>query len=433
MIRLIYSLLLYLAMLLAMPFFCIKALLDPRYRYRLKDRLGLSPCHRDRPVIWCHTASVGEVLLALPFFKKLLEHYRDYDLFVSTQTPSGHQTLERDLGDLISSFLTPLDSYDAVIRAVRRIQPALYIVFETELWPNLLMELDKHGVPLVLLNGRISQTSVARYRLCRFILAPILRSFTRLCMQSQHDADRLIELGALEQNVLVTGNLKYDRTIPPCPEDLRSVIQTVLNTGGAKSLVVLGSLHEAEFEPVLSSIKEIHACEPDVRFIVAARHLETLPRLEEMLHALDLNMVRRSHTGRASSQARNCLGMVLDTYGELASLYSLADIVFVGGSLVPAGGQNMLEPAYFKKPVLFGPHTWNFKDIAQKLIEAGAAQHVTTGPDLTGRILALLHDPEQSRSMGESGFHVISQHQGALDKTMQIMADLLSKTRGPGI
>jgi len=426
MVRLLYNVFFYLALLLVVPFVGFKALTDGRYRYRLLDRLGFSPFKRNKPVIWCHVASVGEVLLAIPFFRQLLTVFPDYDLFVSTQTPSGHQTITEKMGNQVTAFLIPVDSYDAVRRAISRTRPALFIVFETELWPNLLLGLKHRKVALMMLNGRISDASSRRYRLVRFGLGPVLRAFDCLCMQSQADAKRIELLGAPVERIVVTGNLKYDRTLPPCQEDLKDMVDTILSDHGKRPLLVLGSLHHDEFDLVSDTIQEVTQHTPLLRFIAAPRHIEHLGQLEACLRNRGFKIIRRSERKNAPV-SRTVVGMVLDTYGELSSVYSLATIVFVGGSLCRHGGQNMLEPVYFRKPVLFGPHVWNFREISDHLLEHEAAIMVSDGPDLVRKINHLLDHEDVGLALGERGYQVISLHRGATDKAVNVVRDILSR------
>lgn len=425
--RFIYSLILYLSVPLVLLFVALKSITDARYRYRLKDRLGFCRKSSHKPVIWCHVASVGEVLLALPLFNKMLEYWPDYDFFVSTQTPSGHQTLIDKLGSKITPLLVPIDTPDAVKRAVKRINPSLFIVFETELWPNLLQILHRKRVPLILLNGRISSKSLRKYRFFRTFLKPILDSFSALCMQSTVDAENVISLGAPIENVMVTGNLKFDRVLTYCPGELKSLIESKLTGPGRSPLLVLGSIHDSEFAQILDVYNVVRQTFSNLKMIIAPRHLENLPQLEDELQNHNITTFRRSQSEKISeSTLHSPDGMILDTYGELSSVYSLASIVFVGGSMTPHGGQNMLEPAYFKKPVFFGPYVSNFKDISSLLIESGGAKMVNDSRELQQYMIELLQDTDKQRIMGEAGFSVIDQHRGATVKALKIIESILS-------
>ncbi|MFC1850753.1 3-deoxy-D-manno-octulosonic acid transferase [candidate division CSSED10-310 bacterium] len=430
MARFVYSIFSYFGLILALPFVALKALYDPRYRYRIKDRLGFSPLRGSKKVIWFHAASVGEVLLSLPFLQGVLSQFPEHELFVSTQTPSGHQTVEAKLKGQVQAFLTPVDTPDAVKRAVRRVQPEIYILVETEIWPNLLLHLRDRQIPIILLNGRISEPAFKKYRFFRFFLAPILNSFDYIATRGDYDCKRFMALGVPASKIHIMGNLKYDCKITPCSVEISSLVENYLTDHGVYPLAVLGSLHEGEYDILVRVCSAVRKKIPELKFIWAPRHLESLTEIKRKLKAAGFSFFERSTAPAPLTDGKFRDIMLLDTYGELASIYSLATVVFVGGSLSPDGGQNMIEPAYFKRPVLFGPHLWNFEDISAHLINNKGAYKVLDEDELISKFVELLSNKNIRQTMGENGYAVIKQHQGALQRALQALESVLANKEG---
>lgn len=423
MIYFLYSFFGYLIILIGLPLVYIKSLFDERYRYHFFERLGFVQAI-EKKAIWFHAASVGEVLMALPIIKKTISQFPDFAICVSTLTPSGHQTVVEKLGDSVHSFLAPLDSPLCVDRTIAAINPQLYVIFETELWPVIIKKLNKKGIPVVLLNGRISPHSLNQYRFVRFFYKNIMNLFSVIAMQSHEDAQRIVSLGTPQDKISVMGNMKFDRTIEPCPNLLRSIVHSSLTESPENDLVIFGSIREHEVKTIVSAIKKIFRANNAVRIVLTPRHLEQVPHISSMLNQEGL-----SYFLRTATQVQKAQIMILDTYGELSSLYSIAAIVFIGGSLSRDGGQNMLEPAFFSKAVIFGPHFFNFQSIGELMLTRNGAILVSDEDELVGKTLELLNDADQRMKMGQRAFSVFQEHSGAVERAFEIIETQLDKNR----
>jgi 3-deoxy-D-manno-octulosonic-acid transferase len=302
-----------------------------------------------------------------------------------------------------------------VRRALDAVRPRFFIGLETELWPNFLRALASRGIPAMVANGRISDRSFRRYLLVRGFVARMLRGVAVFAMQSQEDARRIVALGAPAERVVVTGNLKADLRADPAGDP---VWQRLLGANSGRLLWIAGSTHRGEETAVLDAYERLKPRFADLCLLVAPRHPERAEEVERLVRDRGLRSVRR--TALAAGQALETV-IILDTVGELAELYGFADVVFVGGSLVPTGGHNMLEPAQRRRPVLFGPHTSNFRESAELLQSAGGAVVVHDAIELAGEVERLLKDPELRRNMGEAGFAAVAARQGALAETLALI------------
>jgi 3-deoxy-D-manno-octulosonic-acid transferase len=287
---------------------------------------------------------------------------------------------------------------------------------ETELWPNFLRALERRGVPAMIANGRISDRSFRRYHRVRFLTALMLRDISVFAMQSQEDARRIIALGALPERVVVTGNLKTD--LAPAEAGGEAVWQRLLGIAEEDLVWIAGSTHRGEETAVLQAFKRLRVRFPTLALLLAPRHPDRAAEVERLATDAGLGTIRRSELPR--DRKRHAV-VILDTVGELAQIYRVATVVFVGGSLVPTGGHNMLEPALLRKPVLFGPHTSNFRESAELLLHAEGAVLVADGGQLEARVGELLSDADRRRRMGEAALHAIVSRQGAVQQTMELV------------
>src|SRR5512137_864889 len=332
-------------------------LLRGKYRRGIGERFGaVTPWEGRAAPLWLHAVSVGEVMAAAPLARLLAARYPEVPLLASTTTETGRAVAEQRIPAARFVFF-PLDFGWSVRRALRRLRPRVVLLTETELWPNFLAACDAEGIPAVVINGRISPRSFPRYRLIRPWFRRVLRHVRLFCMQSAADAERILALGAPVDRVTVTGNLKYD--LPALEHTVdRGAIRAGLALPAGCHLVVAGSIHRGEDEPVIEAFKAAASSRSDLCLLLAPRHPERLDEVERAAARAGLACVRRSRLPGTVPTPGGAI--LLDTMGELARLYAVASVVFIGGSLIPHGGQNILEPAAYGCPVLHGPHMGNF-------------------------------------------------------------------------
>jgi 3-deoxy-D-manno-octulosonic-acid transferase len=382
---------------------------------------GLPPGSR----CWIHAVSVGEAAAAAPLVQAMAERWPRFSIVMTTVTPTGARIVTDRVGRLVTHRYFPVDLPGPVGRALDAVRPTFFIGLETELWPNFLRALARRRIPAMVANGRISDRSFRRYRLVRPFVRTMLRRIAVFGMQSEEDARRIVALGAPPERVVVTGNLKAD--LPAEPSGRDPVWQAVLGTRPDGLLWIAGSTHRGEEGAILDAHQRLTRRFPELGLLLAPRHPERAPEVEDLVRAHGFRAVRRTAlTGRPEGGAV----IILDTVGELADLYALAELVFVGGSLVPTGGHNMLEPALRRRPVLFGPHTGNFRESAELLCAAGAAVVVKDALDLAREAERLLDEPALRLAMGEAGCAAVTTRQGAVAATMALIARHLVKEGG---
>ncbi|MGZ3558306.1 MAG: 3-deoxy-D-manno-octulosonic acid transferase, partial [Thermodesulfobacteriota bacterium] len=329
--------------------------------------------------IWIHAASVGEVFCSIPVLKRVKKEFSQAKIILTTMTSTGNRTAKINLPEADQVIFVPIDHPLIVQRAIKKIQPSILLIAETELWPNLLRSCGSKRIPIVLFNGRISQKSFQRYVSFKFFFKECLKYISLFLMQTEEDRTRIIEIGADPQKTRVVGNLKFDQTFPNFSREGMDKMAKALGLHGEEKIFIAGSTHSGEEEILISIHKELKKIDPHLVFILAPRHLERLDEVEKILRKESISWVRKSSlpSGAGGLDQKQPDVVLLDTMGELMTLYSLGTLVFVGGSLVPIGGHNPLEPLFHKKCVLFGPHMLNFLEISQRLIEAGGAIQVS--------------------------------------------------------
>lgn len=370
---------------------------------------------RESRVILLHAVSVGEILAATPLIKKLKAEYPDHLLVVSTTTFTGREVAGQ-IAEIDLLVFFPLDLGVIMRRFLRRIQPELVLIVETELWPNFLRLIRRRKIPLLLVNGRISKRSFSRYRRVRFLLRPMLQAFNGFCMQDAICARRIRALGATPRKVTVTGNVKFD--VAPAqskPEILDELYPLVEKNG---FVWVGGSTRSGEDEILIDCHLELLQCDIPSFLVLAPRHPARFDAVAELLQQKKVPFVRRSQAPQGTP-GRDWSVLLLDSMGELDQVYALADVVFVGGSLVPLGGHNLLEPARSGKPVLHGPHMDNFLEIARLLKEAGASRRVQNGRELLVALEQLFADRARGEKMGRNGQLTIERNAGATQRTLE--------------
>ncbi|MFA5146147.1 MAG: 3-deoxy-D-manno-octulosonic acid transferase [Candidatus Omnitrophota bacterium] len=403
---------------------------DFRERFGVYDAQKARRLGSGRDRIWIHAVSVGEVSVCKALIPALRSAFPGNGIVISTITRAGNKAaLKAFSGDAIILYL-PLDFRSTVRRSLDLIRPRLFIMVETEIWPNLLLELHRRSIPSVLVNGRISDRSFGKYRLGRAFLKGIVEKIKMLCMQSRLDAERISALGAPEDKVLVTGNMKFDM-VSAGKETPAGDIRTLLGLGDGSMLFVAGSTHEGEEEAVTEVFKDLLRNFPDLRLLIAPRHIERTPSIEAVIKRFGFDTVRVSsllnsqHSQLPTPDSR--LVYLLDTIGDLRDIYSVAGIVFVGGSLVRHGGQNPIEPALFGKPVIFGPHMFNFRDVASAFLREKAALQVADKDDLLRQCGFLLRNKAEISRLGDKAKEVILANRGATDKNLDVIRALVGR------
>jgi 3-deoxy-D-manno-octulosonic-acid transferase len=445
----IYSFLMGAAALLLLPYWLVKGLQQGKYLSNLGERLGLSlgslgKLPADHPgAIWIHAVSVGELLSSIALAKRLKEEYPNRPLVVSTTTITGQSLARERMQFADAVFYFPLDWSFCVRRVLRAVRPSLIVVLETEIWPNFLRETHRQNIPVLFLSGRISDRSFARYQryLAKFgfFLRPFLRSAlgkaAAFLMQSEKDAERIRALGAPADRVSVSGNLKYDMELPAATP-ISTWLENEARRQGRSPIVVAGSVVATEEPLALIAFGVVQGEHPNALLVLAPRKPERFEAAAEFIHESRRKFIRRSQLalpGHAQGAAASSNGSIprdvtvvlLDSIGELASLYRLADGAFVGGSLVPSGGHNILEPAAFGKIPVFGPSMENFAEIASRFVAAGAAIQVESPEDAGVAWIELLRNSERRNKMGENAKHLVDSSRGATDRALAEISKFL--------
>ncbi len=420
-------------LLITAPIILVILLAKQRCRRGFSQRFGFRApaiCADHRPLIWVHAVSLGEAVAVSPLVKELHRRHPDYRFVVSTVTETGREAVEERLAGVAEHLYAPLDFPWVVSRLVNQLRPVLYLFVETELWPNLLRELRLLGIPTVMVNGRLSTRSFARqqWRPVRSFYRTMLQGLSLCLMQSDRDVERIIALGAEARSVRRTGNIKFDQPMPPSVES--ESIRSSLRLQEGERLFVAGSTHPGEEEALVDCYRSLVAQVPSAIMLLAPRHIERVDQVETMIRARGVPVQRRSLISQAQSTAP--VGprvIILDSRGELASLYREAVVAYVGGTLIPVGGHNLLEPAVWAKPVLFGPYTDHCAEIASLLLDAGGGRLVSDAGDLTREVIQLFEHQEECAKMGRSARLVVEQNQGALRSTVEAIETLLTLHR----
>ena len=411
----LYSALLGLGLLAYLPAFLVRRR-RAGYGQQLGQHLGqLGDGLPPEPRCWVHAVSVGESAVAVPLVEGIRQRWPELGIVVSTITPTGARIVTERLATRAVHRYFPVDLPGPVRRALDAARPRFFIAIETELWPNFLRALAGRGIPAMIANGRISDRSFRRYRRVRRLMRRVLADVSVFAMQSDEDARRIVALGAPPERVVVTGNLKGD-LLPEASDEAEWRRRLGLQSGDR--LWIAGSTHRGEETLVLDAFARARTRWPALALLLAPRHPERADEVAELVRARGLTEVRRS---RLPQDATRDAVILLDTVGELASLYALADLVFVGGSLVPVGGHNVLEPAMQGKPVLVGPHTSNFREGAERLQRSGGGLVVKDGEELARELIRVLEDPDLAARMGQAAREAFAGRQGAVSATLDLV------------
>ena len=428
----IYNIIEIIGLILLSPLLLVKIILSPKYRGRifLKLSFGLEKLARKLPGkkkrIWVHALSVGEVLSAQPLVRKIRSTYPDISIIFSASTKTGEELCREVLADDIDLFVPfPLDLYNIAKKFISFIRPDLFILIETDFWPNFLHILKKKEIPAILVNGRISQKSFRRYQRFRFIFVPMFNIFNFISMQTVADAEKMIRLGVDADKIKALGNLKYDAVLPETvgwelEQRPTSFYKKQFGISPEKIVWIAGSTHSGEEVAILAAYKRLSLLFPDLFLVVAPRKIERGRQIKEVADSLGLTVRQRT----APFQDEEFPGaplLILDTMGELSRMYSFCDIAFIGGSLVPDGGHNPLEPAAFGKPILFGPYMDDFTEIASDLLEKNAAVVCHDEDDIFDNVKHLLTDLTLRKEMGYHAQSLVLQHRGVTMRHLEII------------
>jgi len=421
---LLYNIVFLLGGVLSLPLIIAKVLTSDKRRKTVLNRLGskaFDGVEREKPV-WIHALSVGEVLAAVHLAKKIGPN-RSVLLSVSTLT--GHETAKRLLnGSVASIVFFPYDLIWSVRKAIRAVDPSVCVLVESDIWPNFIHEAQRREIPVILANGRISPRSFRGYRRLSFFMKPVFSSISAICAQTETDAKRFIAIGARKDRVKVTGNLKFDCKLMHLSGREISRLRASMGIGPRVSVLLAGSTHEGEEKILLKCFMVLKKSFSDLILVVVPRDPTRAYRIQQMFERAGCPASLKSELDETDGHDAPH-AIVVDTMGELRQLYAIADIVFVGKSLVNLGGQNPLEPAAFKKPIIFGPHMFNFELVAEMLIQQGGAVEVANEKELMEQVKSLLLDSTRCETMGMKAYEVLGMNRGAVEKTLNVVERFL--------
>lgn len=390
----------------------------PDYRHRLKERLGFCP-YMFNQCVWVHAVSVGETIAAIPFIKALKKRYPDLPFLITNMTPTGAARVKAAFGNTVMQAYVPYDLPDAVDRFLDRVNPRIAIIMETEMWPNLFAACKSREIPLMIANARLSEKSARGYRLISPLTRQMLTAVSAIAAQATADAERFINLGISKAKVTITGNLKFD--IEVSADLIEKSKELRASLGGGRLIWIAASTHQGEEEIILAAHRLIVEKNKNALLILVPRHPERFDAMTELAKQQGFNVIRRSRHEICAPEINVYMG---DTMGELLLMYAVADVAFVGGSFVPVGGHNMLEPAVLSKPILTGPNLFNFAEISEKLFSAQAMVMVENANQLAEAVTELFNNIEYRDKMGKNALDVVEANRGSLEKQLKLALDL---------
>jgi len=431
---LVYSLLLGLGFIIMLPKFLLDAWRHGKYVSGLGERLGsLKTNNENRPAIWLHCVSVGEIQAARPLFQALRRELPHYTINVSTVTVTG-QELAREVfkDEATRIFYFPVDWRWSVRRTLDAIQPSLILIMETELWPNFLYECHQRQIPTVIVNGRLSEKSFSRYRLIKSFISKVLSCVNLAVMQTEADAARIRDLGLAHERIEIAGNMKFDAGTVAEPDDLTRTFCDRFNLNDGRPALLAASTHDPEERIILESFKQLRdAGFSGTRLVIAPRHRERFNSVASLLKESGFSWARRSDSPSAADREADII--LLDSIGELRTVFPLATVVFVGGSIAPIGGHNVLEPAESGACIVTGPHTGNFDEIVRTftsrdaLVQIEQQQNGAMGKTLSEVFANLLTDTARRNELGAKGKALIEENRGATVRTIKLIKDVIAK------
>lgn len=417
--RLFYTLFFYLCVPLILLRLLWRARLAPAYARRWSERFGgFAPLATEKTLVWLHTVSVGEFLGALPLIRALLQD-DDLQLVITTTTPTGSERVQQTLGDQVFHVYAPYDLPLCLNRFLRRSQPRLLLIMETELWPNTIAACARREIPVLLINGRLSERSARGYRRVEALTRPMLKRLTEAGIQNRADAERFQDLGLRPEATHITGNIKFDLTLDEGLRGQAAGLRRDWVGDTDRPVWIAASTHRGEDEIVLEAFARVRErATNNPLLVLVPRHPERFGSVYELCRERGFASARRSERGVLDESVQVLVG---DTMGELLLMFGASDLAFVGGSLVPNGGHNLVEPAAWGLPLLSGPSQFNFAEVSKLLSEAGALRLVDGGEALAESALELLEDEAQRRQWGEAARHVSEGNRGALEKTLELI------------
>ncbi|MBI1921513.1 MAG: 3-deoxy-D-manno-octulosonic acid transferase [Geobacter sp.] len=419
--------------LLALPFIILAALtrtmrgkrrregLGERFGFIAPEKLTLLAGHK---VIWLHAVSVGETIAAKPLIKAIRQKFPNHRIVLSNVTETGHE-IAAGLADIDIPFYFPFDLSLFAGRALRSVNPSCIVVVETEIWPNFLHAANRMGIPVMLANGRISDRSFGRYMKFARVFRRILPDFAALCMQTAEDARRIRAMGAPAESVHAVGNLKYDIPLRLPAEEKKGSLRRKYGLPARMPVFIAASTHKGEEEHVADAYRKLLSDGAELTLTLVPRHPERAGEVVSILAGRGITCRLRSALGAEPEPLRVGEALLVDTIGELMDLYSASDIAFVGGSFMPVGGHNVLEPASCMLPVLFGPYMHNFREISELLLARGGAIRVADADELAQALHSLLTNPARCQVLGENGARLLTENAGATERHLEIMASLM--------
>lgn len=415
-VRYLYTFLIY----LALPFIFLRLFWKsrklPAYRARIAERVGFYSQSLDKS-IWIHTVSVGETIAAVPLVKSLQAKYPELPIIMTTMTPTGAQQVKKSFGDSVIHAYVPYDFPIAVKRFIKTFHPVVAIIMETEMWPNMIAACHQSRIPVCLINARLSAKSAAGYHKVARLARGMLQQIAVIAAHGNEDAKRFVALGASPDRVVVTGNIKFDITLP---QEIATQVTSLRNSIGNRFVWIAASTHEGEEEQVLAAHKKLLEKNPQALLILVPRHPDRFNQVAKICEQ-SFTVARRSLNEYCSSTTMVYLG---DSMGELLQMYYVADVAFVGGSLIPRGGHNMLEPAALGKPILTGPHVFNFQEISQLFFAEQAMKRVQNESDLVNELISL-QDINQRTELSERALKVLTANRGAMDKQLELISQFI--------
>lgn len=425
----LYSVLVLVVAVIASPWFIYQAVRYKKYVGSLGQRMGYLPVSFNMDgdeSIWIHAVSVGEVLTARPLISELKRRYPNLRMFLSTTTMAGQQLARRSVQDVDAVFYFPFDLGFVVRRTLDLVKPKLFIMMETELWPNLLRECRARGIKTAVVNGRISARSFPRYKMIRPMMRRVMDHIDRFLVQSEESARRFIDLGADPARVVVTGSLKFDSlelSSTALQARARDRVLRYFRVPATRSVIVAGSTMKGEEAQVLRAFRKVRTAAPNTLLVLAPRNPERFGEAEQLARSEGWKVAKRSDLAVDSEPRVDVV--IVDTIGELATIYQIATIVFVGGSLVATGGHNVLEPAVFGKPIVFGPHMQNFLEIADAFVSNGAGVQLSEDEELEEAFQSLMSDPVRRARLGAAARALVEANRGANEKSLTVLSALL--------
>jgi len=419
-VRILYNLLTYILFLPYIGYWLLRGLTNSSYRERIGERLGIG-YPKLRGCIWVHAVSVGEVVAAVPLIRALATRYPQRPLLVTTVTPTGAARVRATFGDTVHHTFIPFEAPQLVDRFFAATDPALALIVETEIWPNLYRGCGVRDIPLVLVSARISPNSVRSYRRLLPLFRETLSHGIIIAAQSEADAERFLSLGAARERTRVTGNIKFDTEVPAELPGRGAELRARIF--GPRPVWIAASTHEGEEEAVLAAHRALLERVPDALLVVVPRHPQRFASVRELIENQQLAVVSRTDERPCSPSTQVFLG---DTMGELTLFYAASDVAFVGGSLVPVGGHNLLEPAALGLPLISGPHVFNAQEIADMLIATGACRIVNDPVQLADAVGMLLADAGTAAASGAAGRRVLEGNRGALGRLLSMIEPLVA-------